>query len=63
MEPMTAITVYGGRKYPRVWNAYGNGALGVPVRDVLEDEFKHEDEVNVNIMLWSRRGHPLILSR
>jgi len=42
---LEAIEVYGVRKYLRVWSAYGNGALGAAVRDILEDEFKHEDEV------------------
>jgi vacuolar iron transporter family protein len=42
---LEAIEVYGVRKYLRVWRAYGDGPLGVAVRDVLEDEFKHEDTV------------------
>ena len=42
---LEAIEVYGVRKYLRVWRAYGDGPLGVAVRDVLEDEFKHEDAV------------------
>ena len=42
---LEAIEVYGVRKYLRVWSAYGNGPLGAAVRDILEDEFKHEDEV------------------
>jgi vacuolar iron transporter family protein len=42
---LEAIEVYGVRKYLRVWNAYGNGPLGAAVRNILEDEFKHEDEV------------------
>ena len=29
----------------RVWSAYGTGPLGSAVRNILEDEFKHEDEV------------------
>src|SRR5207237_3787856 len=35
----------GGGKYLRVWSAYGHGPLGAAVRNILEDEFKHEDEV------------------
>jgi VIT1/CCC1 family predicted Fe2+/Mn2+ transporter len=42
---LEAIEVYGVRKYLRVWSAYGNGPLAAAVRNVLEDEFKHEDEV------------------
>jgi VIT1/CCC1 family predicted Fe2+/Mn2+ transporter len=42
---LEAIEVYGVRKYLRVWSAYGNGPLGAAVRNILEDEFKHEDEV------------------
>jgi VIT1/CCC1 family predicted Fe2+/Mn2+ transporter len=42
---LEAIEVYGVRKYLTVWNAYRDGPLGAAVRDVLEDEFKHEDLV------------------
>jgi VIT1/CCC1 family predicted Fe2+/Mn2+ transporter len=42
---LEAIEVYGVRKYLKVWSAYGNGPLGPAVRQVLEDEFKHEDAV------------------
>jgi VIT1/CCC1 family predicted Fe2+/Mn2+ transporter len=42
---LEAIEVYGVRKYLRVWRLYGDGPLGVAVRQVLEDEFKHEDAV------------------
>ncbi len=42
---LEAIEVYGVRKYLRVWNAYSQGPLGAAVRNVLNDEFKHEDEV------------------
>jgi len=42
---LEAIEVYGVRKYLRVWSAYGHGPLGAAVRNILEDEFKHEDEV------------------
>jgi len=42
---LEAIEVHGVRKYLRVWSAYGNGPLGATVRNILEDEFKHEDEV------------------
>jgi len=42
---LEGIEVYGVRKYLRVWDLYGNGPLGSAVREVLEDEFKHEDTV------------------
>jgi vacuolar iron transporter family protein len=42
---LEAIEVYGVRKYLTVWNAYRDGPLGAAVREVLEDEFKHEDMV------------------
>jgi VIT1/CCC1 family predicted Fe2+/Mn2+ transporter len=42
---LEAIEVYGVRKYLKVWSAYGNGPLGPAVRQVLDDEFKHEDAV------------------
>ena len=42
---LEAIEVYGVRKYLRVWTTYGNGPLGVALRSILEDEFKHEDAV------------------
>jgi vacuolar iron transporter family protein len=31
------------RKYLTLWHAHGAGPLGSAVREVLEDEFKHED--------------------
>jgi VIT1/CCC1 family predicted Fe2+/Mn2+ transporter len=42
---LEAIEVHGVRKYLEVWKRYGDGPLGVAVREVLEDEFKHEDLV------------------
>ena len=42
---LEAIEVYGVRKYLRVWDLYRDHPLGGAVRGVLEDEFKHEDEV------------------
>jgi len=42
---LEAIEVHGVKKYLDVWNRYGDGPLGAAVREVLEDEFKHEDEV------------------
>src|SRR5712691_5694515 len=40
---LEAIEVHGIRKYLRVWNRYKDGPLGSAVREILEDEFKHED--------------------
>jgi VIT1/CCC1 family predicted Fe2+/Mn2+ transporter len=42
---LEAIEVYGVRKYLAVWDRYRDGALGAAVREILEDEFRHEDEV------------------
>jgi VIT1/CCC1 family predicted Fe2+/Mn2+ transporter len=42
---LEAIEVHGVRKYLRVWERYKDGPLGVAVREILEDEFKHEDMV------------------
>src|SRR5262245_5522326 len=42
---LEAIEVHGVKKYLDVWTRYGDGPLGAAVREVLEDEFKHEDEV------------------
>jgi len=40
---LEAIEVFGVRKYLTVWRRYEHGPLGTAVREVLEDEFKHED--------------------
>jgi vacuolar iron transporter family protein len=40
---LEAIEVHGVKKYLDVWERYGEGPLGAAVRQVLEDEFKHED--------------------
>ena len=42
---LEAIEVHGVRKYLRVWNRYKDGPLGAAVRDILEDEFQHEDMI------------------
>lgn len=42
---LEAIEVHGIKKYLDVWKRYGGGPLGGAVREVLEDEFKHEDVV------------------
>jgi VIT1/CCC1 family predicted Fe2+/Mn2+ transporter len=40
---LEAIEVHGIRKYLRVWDRYKDDSLGSSVREILEDEFKHED--------------------
>ena len=40
---LEAIEVHGVKKYLDVWTRYGEGPLGAAVREVLEDEFRHED--------------------
>ena len=42
---LEAIEVHGVRKYLEVWKTYADGPLGPAVREVLEDEFRHEDAV------------------
>lgn len=42
---LEAIEVFGVRKYLAVWRQYEATPLGQAVREVLEDEFKHEDTV------------------
>lgn len=40
---LEAIEVHGVRKYLEVWSRYRDGPLGGALREVLEDEFEHED--------------------
>jgi VIT1/CCC1 family predicted Fe2+/Mn2+ transporter len=42
---LEAIEVHGVRKYLAIWHRYGEGPLGGAVREVLRDEFEHEDAV------------------
>jgi len=42
---LEAIEVYGIRKYLAVWDAYRDGPLGAAMREILDDEFRHEDQV------------------
>ena len=42
---LEAIEVHGVRKYLRIWNRYREGPPGVALREILDDEFKHEDMV------------------
>ncbi len=42
---LEAIEVHGVKKYLDVWQRYSDGPLGPAVREILEDEFKHEEVV------------------
>lgn len=42
---LESIEIYGVRKYLRFWNSHRNTPLGDAVRNVLIDEFQHEDEI------------------
>ena len=42
---LEAIEIHGVQKYLAAWEAYKDGPLGPAVRDVLEDEFRHEDDL------------------
>lgn len=53
---LEAIEIYGIRKYLRVWEIYKDTPLGGAVRDVLEDEFQHEDAIVTKEI--KRRIHP-----
>jgi vacuolar iron transporter family protein len=47
---LEAIEVYGVRKYLSLWEEYKDGPLGAAVKGILEDEFKHEDEIVTRLM-------------
>ncbi len=42
---LEAIEVYGIRKYLTVWKLYKNTPLAAAVKTILQDEFRHEDEI------------------
>jgi VIT1/CCC1 family predicted Fe2+/Mn2+ transporter len=42
---LEAIEVHGVKKYLDVWQRYADGPLRAAVREILEDEFKHEDSL------------------
>ncbi len=42
---LEAIEVYGVRKYLALWEMYQNDPLGEAVREVLDEEFRHENAV------------------
>ncbi len=51
-----AIEIHGIRNYLHVWDIYKNDPLGEAVRGILNDEFKHEDEIVS--MAATKRIHP-----
>lgn len=53
---LESIEIYGVRKYLRLWHLYGDIPLGHAVRNVLTDEFRHEDEIVSETA--RRRMHP-----
>lgn len=53
---LEAIEVYGVRKYVNVWKLYKGTPMGNAVHKILEDEFKHEDEIVTSSI--ERRIHP-----
>jgi len=42
---LEAIEVHGVRKYLSLWEKYKDGPFGAAVKGILDDEFKHEDEI------------------
>ncbi|MBI4085442.1 MAG: VIT1/CCC1 transporter family protein [Candidatus Liptonbacteria bacterium] len=53
---LEAIEIHGIRNYLSVWEIYKNHPLGGAVRGVLNDEFKHEEEIVSKSV--SRKIHP-----
>ncbi len=53
---LEAIEIHGVQKYLSVWEAYKDGPLGQAVREILEDEFRHEDELVSKLV--SRKINP-----
>ncbi len=53
---LEAIEVYGVRKYVTVWQKYKGTPMGSAVQKILEDEFKHEDDIVSSSI--ERRIHP-----
>lgn len=42
---LEGIEIYGIRKYLNLWDIYQNTPFGQAIKDVLMDEFEHEDEI------------------
>ena len=53
---LEAIEINGVKKYLSVWERYKNEPLGAAVREILEDELGHEDEIVSDAI--RRRVHP-----
>nr|MBP9127212.1 VIT1/CCC1 transporter family protein [Elusimicrobiota bacterium] len=45
MLVLEGIEIYGIRKYLNLWDIYQNTPFGKAIKDVLMDEFEHEDEI------------------
>lgn len=42
---LQAIEIHGIKKYLSAWERYKNDPLGAEIRNILQDEFEHEDEI------------------
>ncbi len=42
---LEAIEIYGIKKYLKLWRLYQNHPLGEAIKNILEDELHHEDEI------------------
>lgn len=51
-----AIEVYGVRKYLLLWEKYHSEPLGPALKNILEDEFRHEDRIVTELV--TRRISP-----
>ncbi len=45
MLVLEGIEIYGIRKYLQLWDVYHNTPFGKAIKDILMDEFEHEDEI------------------
>lgn len=53
---LESIEIYGVRKYLNFWRSYRETPLGDAVRNILTDEFRHEDEIISEAI--RRKVHP-----
>lgn len=53
---LEAIEINGVKKYLSVWEHYQDNPLGVAVREILQDELRHEDQIVSDSI--RRRVHP-----
>ena len=42
---LQAIEIHGIKKYLKTWELYKNHEIGSTIKNILQDEFKHEDEI------------------